>query len=265
MYVEQEKDQPPNRIDQLLGYRVNEEDPEDENRWDWLVKWKGKSYLHSSWVRGPSIEAFLRGKQRKQHFLKREREGRVDTERGKDIDGNYFNPDFVEVERVIGVRERQCEKEEEEYLDETDVTESESEGGDDRSEGASSAVTIKSLNDGGESSVRACPSCTSDDPDTSIACQTCPRSRSVAKSELPCLTGIGDGGAIALGDGVGEDKRHRKRLRQRWDYNQNKQTPQSAILAANTKEYLVKWRGLSYDQATWELPSDVQADAAIQR
>ncbi len=162
----------------LLGYRLLPNHPRgsrDFAAYEYLVKWKLLSYAQCSWVQVPALHSWPNGKATLKRFWKKVLES-VSGFGEPDPEGNWFNPDFLSVDRVFGSRFSTREP--------CSVNEDK--------EGSSLS------NSGQYSSARP----------------FAPRGE--VKSEF-----------------------------------------------RDDREYFVKWVGLTYDDATWELPSDIQDDAKL--
>jgi hypothetical protein len=159
--------------------------------WEWYVKWKQRSHIHCTWVPSSEIELQLMGKQRIKRFLNRVRDGLAGV-RGQDMDGQYFNPDFIEAERVVAARPNTSNKESE--------------------------------------------------------------SNGVSKSESKSKKGMPRGASD------GNDKSRLEAME-----TMEKNMAAGDLEFSDDTEYLVKWRGLPYDNCTWELPSVVRCDGEIRR
>ena len=73
-------------ISALLGYKADER--------KFLVKWKGRSYLHCSWVDEDILMQQKPGRTRIKHFMKKRYPY-------MDPDAELYNPNFLEVDRVV--------------------------------------------------------------------------------------------------------------------------------------------------------------------
>ena len=89
-------------IDKILGYDEKRPGPDGTPVPSFLVKWTDRSYLHADWISEKRLEA-EGGKKRVKAFMSRWWDHvRWDVdERG----GEYFDPSYTEVERVVASRD----------------------------------------------------------------------------------------------------------------------------------------------------------------
>ena len=98
------QDQCKYNIDKILGMEMKKQLSENNEEIEvtfFLVKWREKSYLHTSWVTENDILA-EGGKVRLNNFMSKWFDSiQFEVE---DRDGNYFDPAFTEVERIVASR-----------------------------------------------------------------------------------------------------------------------------------------------------------------
>jgi len=89
--------------------RLEEEDTarrKEQDKFEFLVKWRNKSYLHVSWIKPEEIDADVNGAQRLKRYvngLPPEGHSWDAIRREKELT-EYFDPSYVEVDRVLDER-----------------------------------------------------------------------------------------------------------------------------------------------------------------
>ncbi len=73
---------------------------------EFFIKWKGVSYHHCTWIPASHLIGYASGKQRLTGWNKREAKLPCNLQNGRpvwgaDDMGNLFNPDYLEVDRII--------------------------------------------------------------------------------------------------------------------------------------------------------------------
>jgi superfamily II DNA or RNA helicase len=127
------------RIDRILADRV-----EPGGVQEFLVKWQGRSYLHTEWVTEESIVAlektFGKGKIKRYFTLKPQLEAEADE------NGGPFDPDFTTIERVCAIKEVEMDTDDEASGD-ADDADAASGSGVKREDGAGAAEVNEFLGD----------------------------------------------------------------------------------------------------------------------
>jgi len=83
------------KIETLLGKRT-----EKDSTIKYLVKWHAKAYIHCTWETEEFILSFYNGSNHLSRFAKKAAFGKVYI----DINDDYFNPDYKEIDRILAVR-----------------------------------------------------------------------------------------------------------------------------------------------------------------
>lgn len=83
------------RIEAILAHRLKEEGSEDV---EYLVKLRDLSYLHVEWVEKGEIEDDVNGAARLKKFMNESEEPQLETRRNRE---EYFDQTYVEVERIV--------------------------------------------------------------------------------------------------------------------------------------------------------------------
>mmetsp|Transcript_4717 Transcript_4717/g.8359 ORF Transcript_4717/g.8359 Transcript_4717/m.8359 type:complete len:1668 (+) Transcript_4717:195-5198(+) len=88
-----------------------EEGEAAEVEYEYLVKWRGKSYLHVEWVEEDVVMSDVGGSSKLKRFVQlAEQEENDAVLRGKDLSKEeYFDPSFVQVERILDASHDQRE------------------------------------------------------------------------------------------------------------------------------------------------------------
>eukprot|EP00804_Cyclotella_cryptica_P025678 CCRYP_002891-RD/>CCRYP_002891-RD protein AED:0.05 eAED:0.05 QI:284/1/1/1/1/1/17/975/2223 len=102
------------------GSRWIQENSPDENpnKYEerFLVKWQDLSYLHCSWETERDLVEFCEGaKQRLNTFFKKSVGGLL-YEADERLDGDYFDPSWVTIERILDVSEENVKEDEEDVI-----------------------------------------------------------------------------------------------------------------------------------------------------
>eukprot|EP00941_MAST-03F_sp_MAST-3F-sp1_P002345 g2345.t1 len=94
----------PSLIERILGFRFKEEDgtENDDDPYEYLVKWRNYSYLHLDWISSDSVVADKNGSATLQRFhrkLHRSVSAKPPSQSPKSI---FFNPMFGKIDRIVG-------------------------------------------------------------------------------------------------------------------------------------------------------------------
>ncbi|GAB5366178.1 hypothetical protein AAMO2058_001122500 [Amorphochlora amoebiformis] len=84
------------KIETLLGKKTNKDTGEQM----YLVKWNDTAYIHCSWETEITILTFHNGTHHLARFAKKAAYGKVYI----DINDDYFNPDYTQIDRIIATR-----------------------------------------------------------------------------------------------------------------------------------------------------------------
>jgi chromodomain-helicase-DNA-binding protein 7 len=100
-----EGEEPENAIEKLMGDRIKE--GSSPPTYEFYVKWKGKSYLHARWVDEATLSETTLGRNRVKRYLqkKQERAQQANFLGETEPTDEYFNPEYLEVDRVIATKE----------------------------------------------------------------------------------------------------------------------------------------------------------------
>ena len=87
-------------------------DPDTKYEERFLVKWDGLSFLHCSWETEKDLVEFCDGAKGRLSTFFRKAEGGLLYEADERLDGDYFDPSWITIERILDVEEADDDEEE---------------------------------------------------------------------------------------------------------------------------------------------------------
>ena len=93
-------------VEKILGDRIIEGSDPNTPEYEYFIKWKGKSYLHVSWIEGSVLNQTTVGRNRIKRYWQKKQENESQLLLNEDMEGNtFFNPELCEVDKIIAKKE----------------------------------------------------------------------------------------------------------------------------------------------------------------
>jgi hypothetical protein len=246
---------------------------------EYLLKWRGVSYMHTEWVTASLMREYRQWGVGRMNRMVQSVEGQemLDDEEQRVLkslplrdNSEYFDPNFVEVDRIIATREELVEAAEpgaglapmepRAPVADADAADAAHANGvvvkEEGGSGAAAATTAAATANGVVVKEEAAPT---------PAATPVPNGDSggAVKPDPAAPAGQAAGRAKGVATDVGQSIGMANGGRA--PPSLFRSTPSSIMGSALRRMYLVKWQGLPYSQATWEWEEDVGDDRTIAR